>query len=767
MSARVAALVVFFTFTRWRWLALAAVVTLAAFSGWHARQLGVEHANESLNVPDPERIANYQRFRTLFGSDEDLLVAIHASHLLHPATLAHLHALTQELERIDGVAEVLSLTNALRIVAGHTGAELAPLLPTPYDRPNIETEIRKAMEEMPELVGWLISADSRTAGIWVALSEQGSHPEQSHRLIEAVRNTLAAFERRTGLEAHLTGVPVQKHDVTAYIQRDERLLLPVAIAVLGSVLWIYFRSLLAALLPLLVAGLTVVAIHGGLVVAGLRLNAITSLLPPIVLVLAVTPCIHLLHFWYHGVAPTAPRERVRAMLEHLLWPCFLCAGTTASGFATLALNAMPAVRQFGVAAAAAALLGFVLAVWMVPFATTNIGRFFRPAQVPRVPRPLRALLLCTARTSTRAPRLTLVCGFAAALAMGSGMAWLRNNTDLVRFLKPGAPLREDTFWIDSHLTGPYPLEFLVERRDGRRLAHAEDLRRLAAWTTTVSHDPLVSGVLSIADLVRHLHRAEFRTAAPVLPTDDEVVEELLDLVAAAPDQRLVRRLLSSDQTAARIQVRLRAAGTADIAAVAERFLASARAQMGPDYTVHITGALYALAQDSNELVRQLAGSFAASFFLVGVLVAWGVGSLRVGAIALIPNLLPIGMTIGLLGWAGIDLSTGTAMIAAAAMGLVVDDTIHYVSAFQTAQARASLPTIAARRATIAVGPALIANNLVIVAGFWVGLAGSFLPTVYFSLFTGVSMILALLYDLWVTPACLISLGNHAHSAEIR
>jgi predicted RND superfamily exporter protein len=107
------------------------------------------------------------------------------------------------------------------------------------------------------------------------------------------------------------------------------------------------------------------------------------------------------------------------------------------------------------------------------------------------------------------------------------------------------------------------------------------------------------------------------------------------------------------------------------------------------------------------------------------------------------------------------------MIAAAAMGLVVDDTIHYVSAFQTAQARASLPTIAARRATIAVGPALIANNLVIVAGFWVGLAGSFLPTVYFSLFTGVSMILALLYDLWVTPACLISLGNHAHSAEIR
>jgi predicted RND superfamily exporter protein len=216
-------------------------------------------------------------------------------------------------------------------------------------------------------------------------------------------------------------------------------------------------------------------------------------------------------------------------------------------------------------------------------------------------------------------------------------------------------------------------------------------------------------------------------------------------------------LLSADQTTTRFQVRLHALGTAEVAQAAERLLALGEHHMGPEYRLQVTGSLYYLARDSNQLVRQQIQSFALSFFLVGALMAFSVGSLRAGIVAMIPNVLPIVITAGLLGWLGIDLSTGTAMIAAAAMGLVVDDTIHYIGAFRKNALSSLNLADAAQRTTRSTGPALIANNLVLVAGFWVGVAGSFLPTIYFSMFTGVAMLLALLYDLLVTPACLLLL----------
>ncbi|GBD27517.1 hypothetical protein HRbin30_02868 [bacterium HR30] len=758
MAGRIVTLLLHLAFASWRWIPLACLAALLLAAAWAVRSLEVDPSNESLNVPDAHRLATLERFHALFGSDEDLLIAWRDTELATPAGLSRVAELTTELRQIPGVTAVFSLTNALQVVPGETGAELKPLVAPPYDRPTVRHELEVAVQRMPEFVGWLISPDLTVTAVWLTLSEESARPQHAARTIEAVRAAVDHL-RRHGLVAHLTGVPVQKYEVTAYIQRDERLLLPLAVVVLGSVLWLHFHRIGAVILPLAVAGMTVLIVHAGLALCGIRLNAITSLLPPILLVLALTPCIHLLHFWFRADAPLEPRERTRAMLDHLLWRCVLCAATTACGFAALAISPMPAVREFGLAAAFGSLVGFALALWLVPLGSQVL---FAPTPTTMSTRAnqrnsLHPFLHLCGRLSIHWPWTTLITALVCGVALSVGIGLLRNNTDLVRFLKPGAPLREDTFWIDRHLGGPYPLEFLIERRDGLRLAHASDWQRIAAWAQASREIPTVGGVLSLADLLRHVHAAEYGLNRATLPTEDDVVEELLDFLAVVPDQPLVRRLISPEQTVARIQVRLRAVGTADVVATAERLMNLAQLHLGPTYEFRPTGPLYYLARDSNQLVRQQLQSFAVSFVLVGLLMALSVGSVRIGAVALVPNILPIAMTAGLLGFLGIDLSTGTAMIAAAAMGLVVDDTIHYIGAFRQNLRRNEGPFEAARRTTLETGPALVANNLVLVAGFWVGVAGSFLPTIYFSLFTGVALILALLCDLLVTPACLVLL----------
>lgn len=737
---------------RIRNLVAVALLFLGLGFAWFACQLEVETENESLNVPDPEPRDFYAEFRRVFGGDDDLLLALRDPALWSREGLARVAWLTEELARLPGVAGVLSLTTAPRLRRGPAGAEVAPLATPPWDRPELAAEIQAALAEMPEWRDWFLGADGRTTGLVVFFHDPLAGPQWRAHLLEEVRRLSEALAG-DDVALHLTGIAVQKQEVTRYVQRDERLLLPLAVLALGATLACFFRHWLVVVLPLVGAGLTVVVVLGGLALLGLRLNAITSLLPPVLLVLAVTPSIHLLQFWWLQATEPDPFARVRQALAARWWPCTLCALTTAAGFAALAWTEMPAVRQFGWSAAIGAMLALVLSL-----ACTAVGlTFVAPARLlqvaPRSHRIVDAFVARCTEWATRAPFVVFSGAVLAGLVLAGGIPRVRNNTDLVRFLGEDAPLRRDTLWIDAHLTGPYPIDFVVRRRDERPLASSEDFQRIDRWQRELRGAPGVRGALSIVDFVRHLYRVDFNLPAPVVPPDDATAWELLEILEHAPNPVFLRRLFSDDHRWLRVHVRLGAVGTQDLQRTAADLWELGRQILGDAYEVRPTGAFYYLARDSNQLVRDQVRSFVTSFVLVALLIGLALRSLTVAALALIPNLLPLLMVGGIMGFIGIDLSTGTAMIAAAALGLVVDDTIHYLAHFHgvfRGDAREALAQTAR-----AVGGALVLNNAVLVAGFWVGIAGSFLPTVYFSFLTGLTMILGLLCDLLVTPACLM------------
>ncbi len=737
---------------RWRIPVLVTLLLACVFFAWQGHQLGVETENESLNVPDREGREAYAEFRQRFGNDEDVLIALHDPHLLTPPGLERVANLTRELQRLPGVAAVLSLATAPRIVRVAAGAEVVPLLSPPWDRPDIASELEQALSEMPEWRDWWLSRDRSTTGLVVSFHDDATAPEKRAQVLSALQ-ALAARWARDGVELRWTGIAVQKQEVTRYVQRDERLLLPLAVGVLAVVLALFFRNWLGTLLPLAAAGLTVTTVLGGLALAGYRLNAITSLLPPVLLVLAVTPSVHLLQVWWHEAQADDPLERAWQTLQARWWPCTLCALTTAAGFAALTSSQMPAVRQFGAAAAVGALVSLV-----VSLAGTTIGLSFLPPRIAaRTPSALHPWLerLVTACTSAalRSPSLVLLLAVGSTLLLGLGILRVRNNTDLVRFLRPEAPLRQHTLWIEQHLTGPYAVDFVVRRRDRRPLSSRNDLERIHRWQEAMRAQAGVRNAVSVVDFLRRLSGAEFDLPAPAIPADDASVQEMFSLLERAPDPTLLRRFLPADRAQVRVHVRLGAIGTQELQRTAEALLLLAADHLGGEYEVRPTGAFFFLARDSNRLVQDQVRSFALSLVLVSALIGIALRSLRVAALALVPNLLPLVMVGGIMGLAGIDLSSGTAMIAAAALGLVVDDTIHYLAAFRTHFQGNALHAV--RAAAESVGAALVLNNLLLVAGFWVGMAGSFLPTVYFSLLTGLAMILGLLCDLLVTPACLL------------
>jgi len=722
---------------------LAVLLMLTAALAIPALGVGVEQDNDSMVARDPQRLADYARLRSLFGNDEQLLLSVGYPDLLSAQGVALVGQVTTRVAALDGVAHVWSLANASYLVPGPWGAE---------ERPLAEAEdLAAVLDHNPHFEGLLISPDRRTAGVVIEIEHRSGDRDYRRGLIDSLRALKRDYSGRA--ELHLTGVGVQKNDVARFIERDQSLILPLVVGVLALLLALVFRHPTGVLLPLTATGVSMLWTMGCYGLAGLQLNTITSLLPPVIMVLAVSTSVHLYNGWLK--LEGEERERIpllAAKVRELFTPCLFTSLTTALGLLSLSISNVPAVQQFGLFAALGVVFAFLVSMTLVPVWLS----FQRLVVEPRRRDGfglLRRTLEAVARLTFRYPVWVVLLALLLVVVSLAGIPKIRNNTDLVAFLKQDAPLAVDTRHIDQQLGGVNSLEFMLDRHDGHPLTRLDDYQRLARFEARLREEPKVSGVLSLLTLLRPLQRAESGGDSLVLPDNQDELELLLELLTLSPDQQLVRKFMASDRATTRLSVRLPIIGSQDAVALTWRLQRLADEVFGEGYRLTPSGSFYQVASDSNGLVSDMLRSFSLSLTLVMLSILVLLRSLRLTLLALIPNLIPILWAVGLMGYAGIDLSTGTAMIGAVVIGLAVDDTIHYLVNYR--RVFSGEPSRAVFATTTGTGKALTISSLVLALGFWVGCLGSFWPTIYFSLLVGGTLLAALLCDLVVLPAVLV------------
>jgi len=758
---------------------LAITLAISAWLGLHAARIGVEHDNSSLRSTDPADRRSYEDFKATFGSDEDILVAIAHPQLLDARGLGLIADVTSRIQAMDGVRKAWSLVNVEEIASGETGAEPHQLLAPPWDSPDIRERTLAALERNPDFTGWLVSADRKTAGIVVEIEDRPDDSEYRARLVASIR-ALSPDIAAAGGEMHVTGVPVQKIDVSEYVDRDQAVLLPAAVIVLGLTLALFFRHISGVVVPLAVAGITVVWTVGAYAASGHSLNAITALLPPVLLVIALATTVHVYDAWLAGHSPAGAHpdghggdghdrdghdpdgrddaggeDRAALAVRAVFVPALLCAVTTAQGFLSLLIGGnLPAVHEFGIFAAFGSVVAFLVAMTVVPVALAGIK--------PPAHRASDAhgwtfrLLGATSGLATRRPVAVLATFTAVTLLLSAGIPLIRTNTDLVGFLRKDAPLRVDTTWIDEHLAGTMPLDFVIRRTDGKPVLTLDGARRLEELERSITAREHVASVTSVLALVRQVHRAESDDHRLALPADAETLQAEIDLLDES-GHSLVRRFAAPEMTSLRMTARLHAVGSAVSGPLVAAIRKDAARILGPGIELQPVGSLWEVVRDSETLVDQQVTSFGSAILLVVAAIGLLLRSFTFTIVAMIPNVMPILWTGGLMGYSGIELSTGTAMIASAVLGLVVDDTIHYLSYYRRVYRGDAIAAI--RTTSRAIGAPVTVASTSLVLGFWVGALGSFLPTIYFSLLTGLTMITGVVCDLLVLPASLVLLDR--------
>jgi predicted RND superfamily exporter protein len=718
-------------------VASALVSILAVFP---ATRLAFNETIESMFAVDDPHLTDYLASRNLFGGDEFVGVVYRDPELFEKVGLERVAALAQELSRITGVRP-----ESTQSIARNLAATEQPVFKTLFKK-QIEAFRQKAIELSRNIH---VGDDDETTAVILRLVAEQQAPCPRGETIDAIRKVAAGHQEQTGFETHVVGEPVQIHDMFRYVRDDGVTLGWTSTGLLVIVILLLFRSLRWVILPILIVQATLVWTKAILFLSGIKLTMVSSVLESLVTIMGVATVMHMslvyceLRVKLDRVA--ALRQTLVLLASDIFWVC----ATTAAGFAAELSSHVYPVRSFGVIMTLGTMLVLPAIAAILPGGVL-LGRHAPDPDVSAVDKQLGHWLEVLGGWIERHPgRLLGICLGVTVLSL-MGMFRIRVETEFSRNFRQSSPIVQAIDFTERHLGGagvwevnfPAPRELSDEFLDKIRVL-TRQLRDLPGAGPDAS--PGLTKVTSLTDGIDLLPERLLLVKIPV-----ERRLEFLGLFQpefasshynpAAGRMRIMLRARERQPAETKESLIRRVeelAQTAFPAVAAER----ARA----------TGLFVLLTFIVESLLGDQWACFAWGAAGIIIMMAIAYRSLRIGLISLVPNLLPIVLVVGAMGWLDLPINIGTAMISSVSMGLTVDASIFYISSFRRMQTQGMNFSQALHATQHEIGRALIYSNFALILGFLVLTLSHFIPLVYFGLLVSVAMLGGLAGNLVLLP----------------
>jgi hypothetical protein len=748
-------------------LAVTALLSLAALAALvrldpPGLRLEIDPSTEPmLPAHDPGKQAYRDAIRD-FGNDEVFVIAMETDGVF---TQAHLETLRRVSDRIAQLPEVreaksLARVTSFRWVPESQWVEIRPLVEdVPSDAAELAALRARSLDD-PLLRRSFVSDDGRAAAINVSFQKLSDRELIDSDVDGRIRRILAQ-ESREGVRFHVAGRPHVKTRVYHGMLRDLAVLIPLAVAGIAAVLTLFLGSRRAVLLPLGAVLVAVLWTFAAMSLLERPLTILTVILAPNLIAIGSVYGVHVVAR-YEEEAASAPDSATAALrcLRHVTTAVLISGGTTAIGFGALLVTDVPAVFELGAFSVFGIACVTLLSLSAVPAALAKL-----PLPAPhaesrlrrvgaRMQRRLDFVLRGFDRGASRWSRSVIALWIVFAGVAAWQIPRVRVDTDYLSFFDASSPVRRDFEAVNRLLAGAVPIYVVLAGERPGALREPEALHALEALQRDVEKLPGVSHTASIADVLRVVNRAigAGDPAQGRIPDSRAGVAELLQLVP----KNDVSRLLTADHSKANLVVRTGQVGSESVLALAgavERRVAEIAPRAG--LRGEVTGNAILLSRSADGIAggQMLAVSLAAGSIFALILL--GLRSLPFAVIAMIPNVLPVLFFFGLLGAGVAPLSLPTSLIGSVALGISIDDTVHYILRYRAERLAGAPPQEASRRASQSVGTAIVTTCAMLVVGYSIIAFSGFATLREFGLLSAGTMVLCLLTDLVLLPALLL------------
>lgn len=753
---------------RYRWQVVAFYAVVALIAGWQALELRTTMDNRVFFGPENPELKLLTTLEKDYSQTNDVLVAIEAKDgdVFTRDSLEAVVALTGQLWKAPFATRVDSLTN-FQYSRGDTDAvEIGDLVPKGFSYDATElARVRGIATTDPLLKGLLISSKGDVAGVRVNFQFPRSDSASVAKIATYLSDLQTDFlAKHPGVNLYFTGNVMVMQAFGEAQQRDIMYLVPLMLVAMAFILFLLLRSWVATLIAMTVAGLSMLIAMGSAGGMGIVLSAGTAPAPFIVLTVALAYGVHLIAEYVDGCRLGAS-NRVSALgaVESNVFPIFLTSLTTAIGFLSMNASDAPPFHDLGNISAIGVAVAFILSFSLTP----ALLQIFSIPVDPKTSVTHKALR-ATAKFVNEKPGRVLGAMATVVLVLAVGILHMRQSENWVEYFDETFQFRRDTDAVLQKLTGFDVLEFSVSAKSYGGVESPAYLAKLQDFTVWLRKQPEVLNVVAISDIVKRVNRNVHGDEAKYdrLPAGrNEVAQYLLLYEMSLPNGLSLTDRITAARDASRVTVVVGEGGknlpSDQLIPLSERLENWLKANGGTDMAAQGTGLSLMFAHLSERNISLMIGGTSVAIILVSLILVLGLRSIKLAIVSLVGDFVPAVMALGLWGYLVAEMNVAVSIVAAMTFGIVVDDTIHYLSKYARARRILGMtPDQAVEYAFTSTGKAMIFTMTVMCFGFTVLSFSSFGVNATLGLLTVITFGFALLSDFLILAPLLLVCDRH-------
>lgn len=560
---------------------------------------------------------------------------------------------------------------------------------------------------------------------------------------------------------YLAGPTIVNAELDRMSQRDIKIFMPLMFTIAVVVLILLFRNISGVLIPIVTISISSVCIVGLFTFFDNKMNMISGMLTPLIFIISLATTIHILNrFYLESKLSTDRQKNIIQSIKEIAIPCFLTSATTSIGFLSFVVSDVQPVKTMGIFTAAGVMMSFFICILLIPILVSLI-----PGKGRDIPPPLlkngvtgnekfNGILGHVGAFVHTHNLLIIIISLILICIAGYGGTRIKVESNIFESFPGDSEISRSTSFIESSLMGLLPVEIVLRAPEAAGIFRPEVLHEMESLQKYFRTIPEVTASISVADYVRRIHT--------VLGNDkgnsDEIPEEKARNYAQLASLRgdaIVKTLYSKDCDEGRISVRMKNVSSSRYQEIMKDIKGYINGNVPVGIGCTITGIVPLLMDMQGYLALSQIKTFLLAFIFIFISITLLLKSVRFGIISMIPNLVPIVITLGVMGFLKISLDVATIMIASVAIGISVDDTIHFLYRFKRELAKDKHYYQAIQRTLSGVGKAILFTTIIATSGFLIFCLSNFKPIQYFGLLTGITMVTALIADIFILPSCIL------------
>ena len=760
-------------------LILLAAITV--FMGWHATQvrLNYEFAN---SVPlDNPKYLQYQEFKSRFGNDGNVLVlGVNDQQFFTPAHFSAYKNMLKEIKQVKGVESILSVPSAVNLVKADSSEQLTakPIFPdSALTQPMLDSG-RLIFENLLFYRGLLHNPDSSAYLAGITVNKKMFDSAVRTQVVNQILAAVGKYETATKVEVKRSGLPLIRTIVADRIRNEMNYFLLGSLLLATFTLLLFFRSISATIISLAVVIMGVLWSLGILHLLGYKISILTALIPPLIIVIGIPNCIYFLNKYHmsweksrHSASDGMPAGEIkrRALLEmvnKMGIVTLFCNIAAAVGFAVFALTKSVILKEFGMVAGINIMLLFIISLIFIPAMLS----FLKPPKA-RHTKYLRNRFLENLLVKVEfwvLKRKPLVYGLTAAVVLFSilGMMRLKSVGYIVDDLPKKDKIYTDLKWFERTFGGVMPLEVVVDtKKKGGITRSLATMQKIDEFSAYIDSLPECARPLTLVEGLKFAKQAYYDgdSTSYSMPNEFDLAFLQPYLKGKSGDStsqlsKLTKSFMDSTRQRARISINMADIGTARLPHLMDSLQARSAAIFDTAYNLTFTGGSVTFLEGSRFIINGLKESIMWAFLLIAICMLFLFRSFRILICSLIPNIIPLVITAGVMGWAGVPIKPSTVLIFSVALGIAIDITIRFLVNYKQELPTHNYNILETITSTIRhTGISIIYTSLVLVAGFVIFMFSSFGGTFGLGWLTSFTLLTATFTNLVFLPVIMLGL----------